>query len=70
MQLPLTESSTNELVYMGQTAEEKPIARPSKALIERTYQKLETKVAKIGKTIPIIDITIKDYKKNKKITTK
>lgn len=46
---------------MGQTAEAKPIARPNNALIVRTYQKLETRTARMGKTIPMMDITIKDY---------
>lgn len=58
---PFTESSTKELVYIGQTAEAKPIARPKRALIVKTYQKLETRIAKRGNIIPMIDITIKDY---------
>lgn len=60
-QRPFTESSTIALLYMGHTAEEKPSARPSRPRIRRTYQKFATRIARSGKTIPMMAMICRDY---------
>mgnify|MGYP007033282858 CR=1 FL=1 len=59
-EIPFTLSSTIVLLYIGQTAEENPRLNPRIARQIRTHQKLDTRIAIIGKIVAIIPITIKD----------